>query len=168
VRSGANERGRRGDLILYPTYSGDPSWWSNFAREVAVVALFMTRSPGRRRFCTGVVAPVRVVQEEAFRGKGVAAGGRRWGGRQGGGGAVGEAHARSDGAPNGAWTRAGGGSARPMLGGGGGKAGALVAAHRHRGGATAGGRAGAAAAAVWGDGEWRRHGRRLGNLHILA
>jgi hypothetical protein len=33
ARSGANERGRRGDSIPYITYRGDASWWSNFTTE---------------------------------------------------------------------------------------------------------------------------------------
>jgi hypothetical protein len=33
ARSGANERGRRGDSIPYLTYRGDASWRSNFTRE---------------------------------------------------------------------------------------------------------------------------------------
>jgi hypothetical protein len=33
MRSGANERGRRGDLIPYLTYRGGASWWPDFAGE---------------------------------------------------------------------------------------------------------------------------------------
>jgi hypothetical protein len=33
ARSGANERGRRGDSIPYLTYRGDASWLSNFDQE---------------------------------------------------------------------------------------------------------------------------------------
>jgi hypothetical protein len=33
TRSGANERGQRGDSIPYLTYRGDASWWPNFAGE---------------------------------------------------------------------------------------------------------------------------------------
>jgi hypothetical protein len=40
-RSGANERGRRGDSIPYLTYQGDASWRSNFAGEEAPAGLFM-------------------------------------------------------------------------------------------------------------------------------
>jgi hypothetical protein len=40
ARSGANERGPRGDSIPYLTYSGGASWRSNFAEEVATAGLF--------------------------------------------------------------------------------------------------------------------------------
>jgi hypothetical protein len=41
ARSGANERGRRGDSIPYLTYRGDASWWSNFVEEVGGGCLFI-------------------------------------------------------------------------------------------------------------------------------
>jgi hypothetical protein len=39
ARSGAKERGQRGDSIPYLTYHADASWWLSFAGEVAVAVL---------------------------------------------------------------------------------------------------------------------------------
>jgi hypothetical protein len=51
ARSGANERGRRGDSIPYLTYRGDAPWRSNFMEEDAAAVPFI---------CSGWLAPASI------------------------------------------------------------------------------------------------------------
>jgi hypothetical protein len=131
ARSGANERGRRGDSIPYITYRRNASWWSNLAGEEAAAGLFMAAA------LISVVAACRApgaVQEET---QGAAKGEEQAQELQGLGLAVvlwWRARAGERAHP-----MVASGPARPVLGGGGVAGGGLVAVLvAHSGGSAAG------------------------------